>query len=237
MLEQPTLEMVNVSRVHGVGETRVLALTSVSLDVQAGEMVAVMGHSGSGKSTLLNLAGGLDRATSGIIRVNGRPLDPMSRAQLARLRRREVGYVFQDFNLIPSLTAAENIAFPQELDGVPIRAAFRSAHEALDAVGLRQVGDRFPDTLSGGEQQRIAIARAVAGRRSLVLADEPTGALDSQTGEQVLALLRSQRDAGKAVLLVTHDEGHALHADRVVLLKDGVKVGLQRCAIDATPGA
>jgi putative ABC transport system ATP-binding protein len=197
------------------------ALRGVDLSVYPGELVAVMGPSGSGKSTLLTLAGGLDMPTSGRVLVEGTDITTASRGQLAALRRRSIGYVFQDYNLIPALTAAENIALPLELDGVPARRARTSALAALDEMGLRATADRFPDEMSGGQQQRVAIARALVGDRRLVLADEPTGALDSETGESVLALLRSRCDAGAAGILVTHEPRFAAWADRVVFLRDG----------------
>jgi putative ABC transport system ATP-binding protein len=221
MTSTPVLQMRDVHRIHGRGDAAVHALRALDLTVAPGELVAVMGPSGSGKSTLLNLAGGLDQATAGQVLVAGEELGSMSRRDLAALRRRRVGYVFQDYNLIPSLTAVENVALPLELDGVRTGAAAKRARAVLDEVGLEGLHDRFPDALSGGQQQRVAIARAVVGERSLVLADEPTGALDSETGEQVLALLRSRCEAGAAALLVTHEARHAGWADRVVFLRDG----------------
>ena len=218
------LELRDVSRVHGSGDTAVHALRSVSLTVRPGELVAVMGPSGSGKSTLLTLAGGLDRPTSGEVLVEQQPLSALKPAQLAALRRRSLGYVFQDLNLIPALTAVENVMLPLELDGVRTGAARRQAREALDEVGVADLADRFPDEMSGGQQQRTAIARALVGDRRLVLADEPTGALDSETGEAVLRVLRARVDAGAAGLLVTHEARHAAWADRVVFLRDGVVV-------------
>jgi putative ABC transport system ATP-binding protein len=223
-VSETVLELRKVSRVHGAGETAVHALRGVSLAVRAGELVAVMGPSGSGKSTLLNLAGGLDRPTDGEVWVEAEHLAALSRRQLAQLRRRRVGYVFQQLNLIPSLTAVENVALPIELDGVAVRRARRMALAALSDVDLADIAGRFPDDMSGGQQQRVAIARALVGARRLVLADEPTGALDSQTGEAVLRLLRARVDAGAAGVLVTHEARHAAWADRVVLLRDGVIV-------------
>jgi putative ABC transport system ATP-binding protein len=218
------LELRSVHRVHGGGPTAVHALRGVTLTVEEGELVAVMGPSGSGKSTLLNLAGGLDRPTKGEVVINGTVLGTCTRRALAALRRRRVGYVFQDLNLLPSLTAAENVALPLELDGVSVRQARPTALAALAEVDLDGHGPRFPDELSGGQQQRVAIARALVGQRRLLLADEPTGALDSQTGEAVLRLLRSKVDAGAAGVLVTHEARHAAWADRVVFLRDGVIV-------------
>jgi putative ABC transport system ATP-binding protein len=215
------LELQQVTRVYGTGRAAVTALDEVSLTVAAGELVAVMGPSGSGKSTLLNLAGGLDRPTAGAVLVEGARLDRLDRRGLAAVRRRRVGYVFQDLNLVPGLTAAENVALPLELDGAGARRARAAAADALDLVGLAGRAGAFPDQLSGGERQRVAIARAVVGERVLLLADEPTGALDSLTGESVLELLRAQCDAGVAGLLVTHEARCAAVADRVVFLADG----------------
>ncbi|MGL4174235.1 MAG: ABC transporter ATP-binding protein [Actinomycetota bacterium] len=218
------LELRGVSRVHGTGDTAVHALKDISLTVRAGELVAVMGPSGSGKSTLLTLAGGLDTATSGDVLVEQQPLSRLSRTQLAMLRRRHIGYVFQDLNLIPALTAVENVMLPLELDGTSARVARKAAVRALETVGIGELTDRFPEEMSGGQQQRAAIARALVGERRLVLADEPTGALDSSTGEQILRVLRERVDAGAAGLLVTHESRHAGWADRVVFLRDGVIV-------------
>ncbi|MFC4007863.1 ABC transporter ATP-binding protein [Nonomuraea purpurea] len=205
----------DVTREHG----QVHALKGVSLEVSAGELVAVMGPSGSGKSTLLNLAGGLDRPTSGSVRIEGTDLAEVK--DLAALRRGSVGYVFQDLNLIPSLTAAENVMLPRELDGVRAGQAREEALAVLAEVGAEQVADRFPEELSGGQRQRVAIARALTGERRLLLADEPTGALDTATGDEILHLLRARCDAGVAVLLVTHEPRYAAWADRVVYLRDG----------------
>ncbi|HWC22914.1 MAG TPA: ABC transporter ATP-binding protein [Flexivirga sp.] len=224
MTKQPTLLLDEVERTHGTGETAVHALRGVSLTVNAGELVAVMGPSGSGKSTLLNIAGGLDAPTAGRVSVDGADLATLSRAGLDRVRRRTMGFVFQDLNLIPSLTAIENVSLPLELDGVSVRKSRTAARDALGKVGILDLADRFPEQLSGGQQQRAAIARALVGDRRLVLADEPTGALDSTTGEAVLRTLRDQCDDGAAGLLVTHESRHAAWADRVIFLRDGVVV-------------
>lgn len=217
----PVLHLSGVSRVHGTGPTAVHALREVNLTVDAGELVAVMGPSGSGKSTLLNVAGGLDAATSGDVIVEGTTMRGQSASALAALRRRAIGYVFQDLNLIPALTAAENVALPRELDGIRSRAARAKALAALAEVDLAGYADSFPDQMSGGQRQRVAIARALIGPRRLVLADEPTGALDSVTGEAILKLLRARCDAGAAGILVTHDARMAGWADRIVTLRDG----------------
>ncbi|WP_053652018.1 ABC transporter ATP-binding protein [Streptomyces sp. XY431] len=215
------LHLDHVTRVHGQGAAEVQALRGVDLKVRPGEFVAVMGPSGSGKSTLLTLAGGLDSPSTGQVLVEGVALGGLGRKRLAEVRRRSVGYVFQDYNLIPALTAAENISLPRELDGLSARAARREALTALEELGIPELADRFPDDMSGGQQQRVAIARALIGDRRLVLADEPTGALDSTTGESVLAVLRARCDAGAAAMMVTHEARHAAWADRVVFLRDG----------------
>jgi putative ABC transport system ATP-binding protein len=215
------LELRGVSKVYGQGAAEVKALRHVDLSVEAGEMVAVMGPSGSGKSTLLTIAGSLEDPTSGEVLVGGTALSGMSRKTKARLRRRTVGYVFQDFNLLPGLTAAENVALPLELDGLAARKARDAGLEALDKLGLAERAPRFPDELSGGERQRVAIARAVVGDRRLLLADEPSGALDSVNGEEVMRLLHEACQRGVAAVVVTHEAQLASWADRVVFLRDG----------------
>jgi len=218
---QHAIELRAVSRTFGTGHTTVVALQPTDISVRQGELVAVMGPSGSGKSTLLSLVGGLDRPSSGLVLVTGIDIATLDGSRLALLRRRTVGYVFQELNLLAGLTAAENVSLPLELDGVGRGAARAAAVEALGRVGLVDLADRFPDDLSGGEQQRVAIARAIVGSRRVLLADEPTGALDSINGEVVMRLLRAHCDAGGAGLLVTHDAAHAAWADRVVFLRDG----------------
>ncbi len=213
------------------------ALRGVSLRVERGELLAVVGPSGSGKSTLLHLAGGLERPTAGRVLVGGEDLDTLGAAGLARLRRRDVGYVFQRLNLVPTLTALENVMLPLELEGVPTRDAREQARAALVSVGVVQQLDRFPDDFSGGQQQRIAVARAVVGTRKLVLADEPTGALDTLTGDAVIELIAGLPGAtGAAVLLVTHEPRYAAWADRVVFLRDG-RVVDESAVGDAVPVA
>ncbi|MEM8964488.1 MAG: ABC transporter ATP-binding protein [Acidobacteriota bacterium] len=220
----PVLSLDEVSRTHGAGANTVRALGPVSLRVEPGELVAVMGPSGSGKSTLLLLAGALDRPSTGRVVIGGQDLARLSASNLASLRRRVIGFFFQDLNLLPGLTALENVALPLELDGQPLRAARAEAQEALEQVDMGHLAARFPDDLSGGEQQRVAIARAFVGPRTLLLADEPTGALDSLTGETVMRLLRKQCARGRSVVLVTHDAAHAAWADRVLYLRDGMVV-------------
>jgi len=216
------LELRHVSKKYGQGSAEVHALHDVSLTVEEGGMVAVMGPSGSGKSTLLTIAGTLEDPTSGTVLINGQPVNAMSRNAKARLRRRTIGYVFQDFNLLPGLTAAENVALPLELDGVSGRRARIAALRGLDRLGLKERASHYPDQLSGGERQRVAIARAMVGERRLLLADEPSGALDSVNGEAVMRLLHDAcKGAGMAAMVVTHDAQLASWADRVVFLRDG----------------
>jgi putative ABC transport system ATP-binding protein len=218
---EPILSMRRVGKTHGFGVQRVDALVSIDLDLLPGELVAVTGRSGSGKTTLLNMAGALDEPTTGEVIVAGENLATLSKNELARVRRVAVGYVFQQFNLLPSLTAAENISLPLELDGMKPGEARKLAETSLGEVEMAGMEDRYPDQLSGGEQQRVAIARGLVGPRSVLLADEPTGALDEATSESILKLLRSRCDAGAAALMVTHEPAYAAWADRVVRLRDG----------------
>ncbi|MER7001499.1 ABC transporter ATP-binding protein [Dactylosporangium sp. NPDC000555] len=215
------LRFADVSRTFRSGDEDVWALDAVGFEVRAGELVAIMGPSGSGKSTLLAIAGGLDLPTSGVVSVEGIDLGGLTATELARLRRDRIGYVFQNLNLVADLTAAENVALPRELAGLSARVARREALAALAEVGIAQLAHRFPDQMSGGQQQRVAIARALIGERRLVLADEPTGALDSRTGEAVLEVLRSRVNGGAAGVLVTHEPRYAGWADRTIFLRDG----------------
>jgi putative ABC transport system ATP-binding protein len=227
----PVLSMERVGRRYGSPPREVTALDEVSLTVQAGEMLAVMGPSGSGKSTLLMLAGGLTRPTSGSVRLSGTDLGTLTEAERSLVLRRQVGFVFQNASLLAALTAAENVSLPLELDGMRPRNAMAAARALLAELDLGHVADRLPAQMSGGQQQRVAVARAVIGGRSLVLADEPTGALDSLSGELVMQLLRAQTgnaqtgnaQTGKrcAVVLVTHNIRHAAWADRILCLRDG----------------
>jgi putative ABC transport system ATP-binding protein len=215
------LELREVSKVYGNGAAEVQALCGVSLTVEPGALVAIMGPSGSGKSTMLTIAGSLEDPTSGEVLVGGRALSSMSRNERARLRRRSIGFVFQDFNLLPGLTAAENVSLPLELDGLAARTARKAGLRALEELGLADRAARFPDELSGGERQRVAIARAVVGERRLLLADEPSGALDSVNAEAVMRLVRTACRDEVAGVVVTHDAQLASWADRVVFLRDG----------------
>lgn len=215
------LELIRVSKKYGQDAGEVHALRDVALTVEPGELVAVMGPSGSGKSTLLTIAGTLEEPSDGEVVVGGQRLARLSRRERAALRRRAIGYVFQDFNLLAGLTAAENVSLPLELDGMSGKAARTAALDALERLGLSERAGHFPDELSGGERQRVAIARAVVGERRLLLADEPSGALDSVNGEAVMRLIRATCQGGVAGVVVTHDAQLAAWADRVVFLRDG----------------
>ncbi len=233
------LELRQISKFYGEGETAVRALYEIDLSVEEGHLVAVMGPSGSGKSTLLTIAGSLEEPTSGEVRIGGAPLSSMSRNDKARLRRRSIGYVFQDFNLLPGLTAAENVALPLELDGVPGRKAQQAGLEALAQLGLADRAGHYPDQLSGGERQRVAIARSVVGERKVLLADEPSGALDSTNSEVVMRMILDACKRGVAAIVVTHDAHLASWADRVIFIRDGRAVDnldTDLSPVVATPG-
>ncbi|MBC7225782.1 MAG: ABC transporter ATP-binding protein [Thermoflexales bacterium] len=218
----PIIQTENLTKIYGTGETAVVALDHINMAVEKGEFLAVMGPSGCGKSTLLHLVGGLDRPTEGRVLLDGRDLTALEDDNLAALRRRRIGFVFQFYNLIPVLTALENAALPLLLDGVRPAEAHRHAAEWLQRLGM---GDRLhhrPDQLSGGQQQRVAIARALVAEPDLILADEPTGNLDSRAGDEIAALLRRiSSEWGRTILLVTHDPRIAAHADRILFMKDG----------------
>jgi putative ABC transport system ATP-binding protein len=216
------LELHQVSKSYGAGTAEVHALREVSLTADEGAMVAVMGPSGSGKSTLLTIAGTLEEPTSGDVLIAGEPVMKLSRGAKARLRRRVIGYVFQDFNLLPGLTAAENVSLPLELDGLSARKARAAGLRALERLGLGARAAHYPDQLSGGERQRVAIARAMVGERRLLLADEPSGALDSTNARSVMRLLHDAcKESGMTAVVVTHDAQLASWADRVMFLRDG----------------
>ncbi len=215
------LELHRISKCYGTGAAEVHALSDIDLAVERGSLVAVMGPSGSGKSTLLTIAGSLEDPTSGEVIIDGGALSLMSRNEKARLRRRTVGYVFQDFNLLAGLTAAENVSLPLELDGIPAKKAHLAGLAALEELGLADRAAHYPDELSGGERQRVAIARAIVGERSLLFADEPSGALDSTNGETVMRMILTACHRGVAAMIVTHDAQLASWADRVVFIRDG----------------
>ena len=216
------LETQALTKQYQMGEVSVVALDGVDFSVEQGEFVAIMGPSGSGKSTLLHMLGGLDYPTSGEVYLNGQPLSGLSDDEITRLRRRKVGFIFQFYNLLPTLGAAENVALPLLIDGQSLTRQRPLVDQLLERVGLRDRADHRPDQLSGGQQQRVAIARAFVNQPEIVLADEPTGNLDSRSGTAILELLRQTcRELGATVIMVTHDPRAASYADRVVFLKDG----------------
>jgi len=213
-------------KVYDTSWSQVIALDGVDLDVPAGEFYGIMGASGSGKSTLLHVIGGLTGPTAGVVRVEGHNLGEMSDAERTVFRRRRLGIVFQEYNLLPTLTARENIALPSLVDGQSLRSCQRRVDELLEVVHLRERADHRPDALSGGEQQRVAIARALLNDPAIVLADEPTGNLDSKQSAETWSLLRDvAREQGKTILMVTHEAQGAAYAGRVIVLKDGRVVG------------
>jgi putative ABC transport system ATP-binding protein len=216
---QPMIRLENVSKIYRLGEIEVPALMDVALEVATGEFVVVLGPSGSGKTTLLNLIGALDTATSGTIRIDNRQVSGASRAERSRFRRQTVSFIFQTFNLFPGLTALENVQFGVEVVGRAGQTT--SAADVLEQVGLGERLHNFPSQLSGGEQQRVAIARALATDNPVLLADEPTGQLDFETGVQILELLQEQAATGKTVLVVTHNREISRIADRVIELSSG----------------
>ena len=218
----PVLEAHNLAKTYDTGGAKVLALRGVDLAIERGEFVAVMGPSGCGKSTLLNLLAGLDRPTAGEVWLDGDRIDGLSETELARLRRRKIGFVFQFFNLMPTLSAVENVELPLLLAGRSRKQARRSASDLMSDLGVGDKGPAAPVQLSGGQQQRVALARALANTPDLVLGDEPTGNLDSAAAREVLALLRAARERGQTLLVVTHDARVAAAADRVITLRDGL---------------
>ena len=221
-MSTPVLQYIDVVKSYGEGDLQTRALTDVSLSIEPAEFIAIMGPSGCGKSTLLHLAGGLEDATAGRVLVKGADVSMMSRIEKATLRRQEVGYIFQKLNLIPSLTAMENVMLPLELDGVSKKQARERARGVIEDLGLSHNLDRYPSEFSGGQQQRIAIARSLVAQRSLLLADEPTGALDTVNADEIIEILAQlPRLYGTSVVLVTHEPRFASWADRVVFLRDG----------------
>ncbi len=219
------IELTGVSRTWDVGGRPVHALRDVTLSIAAGEYLAVMGPSGSGKSTLLSLLGGLDRPTAGSYLFEGREVAALSDDELSRLRRERIGFVFQSFHLVPRMTALENVGLPLVLGGVPPAERLARAAEALASVGLTERSGHRPDQLSGGEKQRVCLARAVVTGPGLILADEPTGNLDSRSGAEIVALLERLHAGGRTLLVVTHDPGIGARAPRKVRLADGRVVG------------
>ena len=215
------IELKNASKKYQQGAQEVYALRDVSLSIKKGEFLSVMGASGSGKSTLLNLIGGLDQPTSGEIFIDGRPLHGISDYELTLIRRRRVGFIFQFFNLLPILTAVENVSLPLLLEGTPYPEVRPKAVKLLEQVGLGARTEHRPEQLSGGEMQRVAISRALISDPAVLLADEPTGNLDSQTSEEIFMLLKNLNDRGQTIVLVTHDARAAAYGSRIITLKDG----------------
>ena len=234
--ETPVAELIQVCKYYGEGEMRVKALDGLSLRVNRGEYVAVMGASGSGKSTAMSILGCLDRPSSGSYRLNGRAIETLSDDQLALLRNRDLGFVFQQFHLLPQLSALENVMLPMVYAGVPLVERRRRATAALERVGLAQRLANRPNQLSGGQQQRVAIARAIINNPALLLADEPTGALDSRTTSEVLAIFDALHQSGITLVLVTHELEVASRAERLVQFKDGQLLADRRRSPAATGG-
>jgi ABC-type lipoprotein export system ATPase subunit len=225
MQAEIVVELINVTKTYRLGEVQVQALRGVNMKASRGQIVAIMGPSGSGKSTILNLAGALDRPTSGKVIVDGKDISRMPEGRLGQIRRDSIGYIFQFYNLIPVLTAYENVELPMLIAGIGGEERSKRAHELLDLVGLSDRSDHRPDELSGGEQQRVAVARALSKRPPLVLADEPTGDLDSKSGMQVMTILRDlAKKELSTVVMVTHDHQMASLADRILEIRDGMIV-------------
>ena len=233
----PLIRFEHISKVYVMGEVEVHALRDVSLDIREGEMTAIMGASGSGKSTMLNLLGTLDRPTSGHYFLDGEPVENLDEFELAALRNRKIGFVFQSFNLLPRDTALDNVALPMVYAGVRPSERRKLALSALERVGLGDRVHHVPNQLSGGQQQRVSIARAIVNHPRLLLADEPTGALDSNTSVQVMELFRDLHRQGITVVIVTHDPGVARWAERVVSFKDGQVISDERNAVTVGQGA
>lgn len=215
------VEIRDISKIYNPGENEVRALDHVSLDIDEHEFVAIIGQSGSGKSTLMNMLGCLDVPTSGTYNLHGQDVSKLSDDELSDIRNREIGFIFQGFNLIPSLTALENVELPLMYRNVPKKERERLSNEALDRVGLEKRKDHKPSEMSGGQQQRVAIARAIAQAPPIILADEPTGNLDSGSTVEIMAILKELYDAGRTVILITHDNDIAANAQRTIRVKDG----------------
>jgi putative ABC transport system ATP-binding protein len=221
-MTKPTLISASgLTRTFGSGDNAVIALNDVALEVVAGELVAIMGSSGSGKSTLLAALGGLDSVDGGLVEIEGRALSDLNAGESAQLRRQSLGFVFQDLNLVASLTIRENVALPLELDGIPAKDVAVQVEAALEEMSISEIAHRHPDQVSGGQRQKAAVARSFIGERKILLADEPTGALDSRNSEEVIRLIRSKVDQGLAGVLVTHDAKIAAWADRILIMRDG----------------
>lgn len=219
-----TIALTDIIKTYQMGDTVVAALAGVSLDIRAGEFTAIMGPSGSGKSTLMNILGCLDRPTSGSYLLDGQEVSSLNDDQLALTRNKKIGFVFQNFNLLPRITALDNVALPLVYAGVNAKVRKERAAAALTSVGLEKRMDHLPNELSGGQRQRVAIARALVNEPSILMADEPTGALDTKSGEEVMGIFKSLHAAGRTIILVTHEPDIAAHAKRVIHVRDGLIV-------------
>lgn len=224
MTTEPFIKLRDIAKIYQMGGEDVVALKDINLDLRRGEYAAIMGPSGSGKSTLMNIIGCLDVPTSGSYHLNGQEVAAATEDELAAIRNREIGFVFQTFNLLPRATAAKNVELPLIYAGLPPEERRQRAAEVLEAVGLAKRGHHKPNEMSGGERQRVAIARALVNRPSVVLADEPTGNLDTKTGDEILAVFQHINDEGKTVIVVTHDPDVAAKARRTIVLRDGQMV-------------
>lgn len=219
-----TIALSDIRKIYQMGDTEVAALAGVSLDVREGEFTAIMGPSGSGKSTLMNILGCLDRPTSGSYRLDGQEVSTLTDDQLAVTRNKKIGFVFQTFNLLPRITAIENVALPLVYAGVDTKERLRRSAEALAAVGLEKRMDHLPNELSGGQRQRVAIARALVNDPTIIMADEPTGALDTKSGDEVMDIFGNLNALGRTIILVTHEPDIAAYAKRVIHVRDGLIV-------------
>lgn len=219
-----TIALTDIKKIYQMGDTPVAALAGVSLDIRAGEFTAIMGPSGSGKSTLMNILGCLDRPTSGSYRLDGQEVSSLTDDELAVTRNKQIGFVFQNFNLLPRLSALDNVALPLVYAGVDIKERQKRAAEALAAVGLAKRMEHLPNELSGGQRQRVAIARALVNEPTILMADEPTGALDTKSGDEVMEIFGTLNSYGRTIILVTHEPDIAAHAKRVIHVRDGLIV-------------
>jgi len=216
------ISLDNVKKVYKMGDNELEALKGSNVEIKQGEFVAVMGPSGSGKSTLMNMIGALDTPTSGEVNIGNESISQLSEDELALLRSKKIGFIFQQFNLIPSMNATENVALPMLFRGVNKNERTQRAEEILEKVTLGDRLDHMPSELSGGQRQRVSIARALANNPDIILADEPTGNLDTETGEKIMDLLTELTDEGKTIIMVTHDENDAEYADRIIKIVDGI---------------
>ncbi len=222
MNDTPVIELENVSKTYSLDSVKVNALDKVSLKISRGDFISIIGPSGSGKSTMLHILGALDRPSSGRVEIDGTDLTKLSDSEVARLRGKKIGFVFQFFNLYPTLTAIENVELPMMIMEIPEQERKKRAAELIEKVGLKQRANHLPAQLSGGERQRVAIARALANNPSFILADEPTGNLDSKTGDEVMKFIEKlNKDFGTTLIIVTHDQNIAGYARKIVRLKDG----------------